>query len=64
MRINIEEVLIKQGKTMYWLAKETGIAYPSIHNIVKGKTERIDFSTMERIAKALKVRLDDIFIVE
>ena len=64
MRINIEQILKNQGKTMYWLAKETGIAYPTIHNIVKGKTERIDFNTMEKIAKALNVSFDEIFVME
>ena len=64
MKINIENVLKLQNKSMYWLSKETGIAYPTIHNIVKGKTEKIEFNTMEKIAKALDVGLDEIFIVE
>jgi DNA-binding Xre family transcriptional regulator len=64
MKINIEQVLKNQNKTMYWLSKETGIAYPTIHNIVKGKTEKIEFGTMEKIAKALDASLDEIFKVE
>lgn len=64
MKINIEQILKNQDKTMYWLSKETGIAYPTIHNLVNSKTERIDFKTMEKIAKVLNVKLDKIFIIE
>jgi len=64
MKINIEQILKDQDKTMYWLSKETGIAYPTIHNLVNNKTERIDFKTMEKIAKTLNVKLDKIFIIE
>lgn len=64
MKINIEHILKIQNKSMYWLSKETGIAYPTIHNIVKGKTEKIEFGTMEKIAKALNTGLDEIFKVE
>ncbi len=64
MKINIEQILKNQNKTMYWLSKETGIAYPTIHNLINNKTERIDFKTMEKIAKTLSVKLDEIFIIE
>lgn len=64
MKINLEQILKDQDKTMYWLSKETGIAYPTIHNLVNNKTERIDFKTMEKIAKTLNVKLDEIFIIE
>ena len=64
MRINIENILKSQNKTMYWLAEETGISYPTIYNLSKNKTESIKFEIIEKICKALECGIEDIFKLE
>jgi len=50
----IKEVLKEQGKSAYWLAKETDITYKSIHNYLHNRVEP-SLITIFRIAEALKV---------
>lgn len=50
----IKEVLQEHGKSGYWLAKETGISYNSIHGYVSGKIEP-SLGNLYRIADALRV---------
>ena len=44
----------KGGKTAYWLAKETGISYNSIHGYLHNTMEP-SLSNLKRIAEALGV---------
>ena len=50
----IKEVLIQEGKSGYWLAKETGISYNSINGYVNGKIEP-SLTNLVRIAEVLDV---------
>ncbi|URZ18776.1 helix-turn-helix domain-containing protein [Clostridium felsineum] len=60
IKIKIEEVLEKKGRTIYWLAKEIGITYKSMHNICKNRTTSIQFSILEKTCEALNCNLSDI----
>lgn len=51
--IKIDELLEQQGKTRYWLAKETGVTYPNIVKLIEGKTTSIKFELLEKICTAL-----------
>ena len=48
---------------MYWLAKTTGISYPTIHNLVNNKTESIKFEVIEKICSALNCTPNDLLII-
>jgi transcriptional regulator with XRE-family HTH domain len=50
----IKEVLLEQGRSGYWLAKETEISYNSINGYVNGKIEP-SLTNLFRIASALGV---------
>ena len=60
MKLNVKQLLDKQGKTPYWLAKETGISNNNIANICNGDTNSIRFDTIEKICKALNCIPNDI----
>ncbi|WP_050069817.1 helix-turn-helix domain-containing protein [Anaerosalibacter massiliensis] len=60
IKFNLDEILKKQGKTMYWLSKQTGISQNSISKIVKNETAGINFDTLEKICLALDVDIEDI----
>ncbi|MDP4144178.1 MAG: helix-turn-helix transcriptional regulator [Bacillota bacterium] len=64
MKINLNQILEKKGKTMYWLAEQTGIGYPNIFNLSKGKTTSVKFEVLELICNALECSPNDILIIE
>lgn len=64
MKILIDDLLNRQNKTRYWLAKETGITYLNICNLCGEKTNSIKFTVLEEICKALSCNPGDIFKIE
>ena len=64
IKFRLEEILEEQGKTRYWLAKETGIDINSITKIYKNKSTQIKLETMLKIVKALDCKLDEFMIME
>lgn len=61
---NLNELLQKKDKSLYWLAKETGISYPTLHKINKNETEGIKFSILEAICNALECKLEELLVIE
>jgi putative transcriptional regulator len=63
IEIRIEPLLKKQGKTFYWLAKETGLNHASIWKFRHGLTKGIQFDVLEKICEALECLPGDILIL-
>lgn len=61
LKINkkIDEKLNSINKTWYWLSKKSGVPVGTLYPIKSGARTQITFSTMEKIADALDVRLDE-----
>ena len=55
-------MLEARGRTRYWLAKQTGVTYPAIDNLCKGKTQRIDFTTLAALCDALDCQPSDLLV--
>lgn len=64
IKINLDSILEKQDKTVYWLSKKTGISQNSLGKIVKNETTSIKFDTLEKICIALDVDVQDILKLE
>lgn len=62
--LRVNEILKKQGKTAYWLSKQTGISQNNIGKICNGETKTIRFDTLEKICKALNCSINDLFITD
>ena len=60
VKVNIKELLDERDKSLYWLAKSSGLAYASLHNLVNGKTSSIAFETLERLCDVLDCDVCDI----
>jgi putative transcriptional regulator len=58
----LSEVLEDQGKSLYWLAQETGVAYSTLHKFNKAQTKGIDFRVLDEICAALNCQPGDILI--
>lgn len=52
---NIKEFLKIKGKTIKWLAEETGISVNTLYSITKRDSERINIDSLNKIAKCLEV---------
>jgi putative transcriptional regulator len=64
VRLRIEELLEKQGKTLYWLAKESGVDYQGLYRFKTGKAHGIRFNALEGICKALHCTPGDLLVIE
>lgn len=64
MRVNINQILEEQGKSLLWLSNEIGMTYKGIHNLANNKTESVKFANLESICKALNCSISDILIIE
>jgi putative transcriptional regulator len=60
IRIRINELLKKQERSFYWLAKETGISHTTLWRLKKGKAQGITFDTLEKISATLKCEPGDV----
>ena len=65
IKFTIDTVLEQRKKvgkdfSLYWLAKESKISYPTIHKLVNNKTSSVNLSTLEQICNALEVDIQDI----
>ena len=63
MKIGIDELLLKQNKSRYWLSQQTGITYPNIKKLCDNNTTSIKFAMVETICKTLNCTPNDIFII-
>ena len=53
IEILVDGLLEAEGRSFYWLAKETGISHTTLWRLKKGKALGINFSTLESICRAL-----------
>jgi putative transcriptional regulator len=60
IEVRLEELLRKRGKSRYWLAKETNLTPLTISRLFKGKTNGIDFNTLNSICAALRCQPSDV----
>lgn len=63
IQTRIVDLLRERGKSLYWLAKETGIAYPTLWRLRDSKTESIAFRVLEGICLALECNPGDVLVI-
>lgn len=61
IEIRIDHLLKDQGRTFYWLAKETGISHTTLWRLKKGKALGINFVTLEKLCETLACQPGDMF---
>ena len=62
--LRVNEILKEQGKTPYWLGKQTGISQNNIGKICNGETSTIRFDTLAKICVALNCSINDLFTTD
>lgn len=64
VRFILKDILQKQNKTRYWLAKETGLDFSTINNIMNNKVKQVHLVTIYKICMALNCDISDIMILD
>jgi putative transcriptional regulator len=52
--VRITELLEQRGKSLYWLAKQTGIRYSTVHDLSRGEWKAIKRTVIEALCEALE----------
>ena len=58
IEIRVTELL--DGRTFYWLAKQTSISHTTLWRLKKGKAFGINFDTLEKLCQALNCQPGDV----
>jgi len=61
IKIRVSELL--NGRTFYWLAKQTSISHTTLWRLKKGKALGINFDTLEKLCRALRCQPGDVLSV-
>jgi putative transcriptional regulator len=62
IKCRVAEILEKSDRTPYWLAKEAGIRYATIWQMVNGEIARLNLETLDRICEALECQPGDLLV--
>jgi putative transcriptional regulator len=58
----LAEIRKEKKKSLYWLAKQTGVSQQNLGRIESGKTTRIEFDILDRICESLDCQPGDLFL--
>lgn len=64
VKINVEELLKKQGKTKYCLCQKMEITNRNLNQIIQGKTKSISFRYIEEFCKHLDCTPEELIKIE
>lgn len=62
VRLRLKELLKERNVTLYWLAEQPGLKYPTLRKIVREETKGVDFNTLNLICMHLKCKLSELIV--
>ena len=63
IKVNLTKLLEEQGITMYRLAKDTGVTYPTLWKLNTGRAQRIGFDLLEKICLRLDCTPGELLLI-
>ena len=63
MKLNVLELLAKQGKTKYWLYKQLGMSYQNFSKMVNNQTKSIRYENIETMCSLLNCTPNELFSI-
>lgn len=60
IRVRLRELLEKRGMAQTELQARSGLGYSTINALYHGKTERIEFATLDKLCEILKCEVGEI----
>ena len=64
VRLNVLELLQRQGKTDYWLYKQLGMSYQNFNKMVNNQTQSIKLERIETLCLLLNCTPNDLFKID
>lgn len=64
VRLNVLDLLQKQGKTKYWLYKQLGMSYQNFNRMVNNETQSIKLERIETLCLLLNCTPNDLFKID
>ncbi|MBQ6706367.1 MAG: helix-turn-helix transcriptional regulator [Clostridia bacterium] len=61
IKLNVLDLLEKNGKTKYWLYKQLGMSYQNFNKMVNNETKSIRYENIETICLLLDCTPNDLF---
>lgn len=65
LKLNVDNLLKKNGKTKYWLFNELNkispMSYTNFNNLVANKTKSIKYDNIEKLCTILQCKPNDLF---
>lgn len=63
IKLNVLELLEKQGKTKYWLYKQLGMSYQNFNKMVNNQTKSIQYENIETMCLLLHCTPNDLLVI-
>lgn len=63
IKLNVLELLNKQGKSKYWLYKQLGMSYQNVNRMINNETISIRFETIETLCLLLNCTPNELFCI-
>lgn len=64
IKVKLTEMVERRGKSLFAVAKETGISYNTLFNIKKGEVKSISFDVLEKLCENLGCTPNDLLAIE
>ena len=61
IKLNVIDLLEKNGKTKYWLYKQLGMSYQNFNKMINNQTKSIRYENIETICLLLNCTPNDLF---
>lgn len=64
IKLNVIELLEKEGKTKYWLYKQMGMSYQNFNKMILNQTKSIRYENIETLCLLLKCTPNELFSIK
>jgi putative transcriptional regulator len=62
VKLALDKIVKEKKKSLYALAKETGISYSTIHKMANKEVQSVDLEVLRKICENLKCTPNDLII--
>ena len=63
IKLNVLELLKKNGKTKYWLYKQLGMSYQNFNKMINNQTKSIRYENIETLCLLFNCTPNELFVI-